>query len=236
MSDEFTIGHYGDMLGALRRAGYETVSYSTAARGGDADRKLLLRHDVDFSLDHLATIGEVDNEHGFMATFFIQSRSPLYNPFSIDAKGVLERLGHLGHRVGLHHDPVAGTHLAAVKSDVELMERAGLLTETSTVSLHRPGIMSTLLTDLEYAPRLHHTHEGEFAKFAYFSDSACHRRDGPPHRSEAFAQGRPLQVLTHPLWWLVDGVDGAEKLRNFAADAANRTLDQLRRTAVSFRC
>lgn len=232
---DFTISGYAEMLMDLRGAGYETVTYSTAVTDGAIGPKLLLRHDVDFALEYLTAIAEVDRECGFSSTFFIQSRSPLYNPLSVDARRVFDRLHQLGHRIGLHHDPEVGTDLASIELELRVLETAGLLSETSTFSLHRPGSMSNDLADLRYAPSLHHAHEGELAKFVYFSDSACRWRNGPPQHSEAFERRVPIQILTHPLWWLVNGADGTEKLRSFATLVEDRTLDRLQRTAVSFK-
>lgn len=230
----FSISVYKEMLEALCSHGYSTIRYSDAIERSPRSGELLLRHDVDFSLELLAPIGLADHQAGLRSTFFIQTRSPLYNVLSPEAGEKIEELISLGHEIGLHHDPVGEVNVDAILVEMGHLDDAALLTERSTVSLHRPGSMTTSLEGLHLAPRLHHAHEGRLAEFRYFSDSACRWRRGMPHLSEEAQRGEPIQVLTHPLWWLTPGDDGPAKLKNFALGENSRTLDRIRRTAVSF--
>src|SRR5262245_52770629 len=47
MSCDFTLEHYAELLDAARSGGYRFAHFDRAPQGGD----LLLRHDVDLSLD-----------------------------------------------------------------------------------------------------------------------------------------------------------------------------------------
>ena len=77
-----------------------TRSPASSARRGRGD--LLLRHDVDLSLDAALRMAELEAEAGATATYFLMTESVFYNLASREGTAALDRLRALGHRVGLH--------------------------------------------------------------------------------------------------------------------------------------
>ena len=47
---------------------------------------------------------------------------------------------------------------------------------------------------------------------AYISDSTGRWRYGHPLESEAFHARKPIQLLTHPVWWVQAGETATQKL------------------------
>ena len=78
-----------------------------------AGRPVILRHDVDLSLDGALAVAEVEAEEGAWSTWFLMTRSVFYNLASSEGEAAIARLRELGHRVA-HH---------AVWPDVDLDDR-----------------------------------------------------------------------------------------------------------------
>ena len=63
---------------------------------------MILRHDVDLSLDAAVRMAELEHDAGATATYFLMTESVFYNLDSSEGVAAIERLRALGHRVGLH--------------------------------------------------------------------------------------------------------------------------------------
>ena len=96
MSCGFTLDHYRELLRAARAGGYRFSHFDEPPRRGD----LLLRHDVDLSLDAALRMAALEAEEGATATYFLMTESVFYNLASTEGVGAAARLRELGHRVG----------------------------------------------------------------------------------------------------------------------------------------
>jgi len=205
MSCGFSLEHYGELLEAARVGGYRFAGFDAAPRRGD----LLLRHDVDLSLDAALRMAELEADAGATATYFLMTESVFYNLSSKEGVAALARLRELGHRVGLH----------AVYPSAVLDERFD-----PVVAWHNP--------DPEYmtapiARAVNVMQEGWFDPPTYRSDSNQRWRSGCPHeelRSGAFPW---LQLLTHPEIWVYPGSTMGQTMRAMLDAERERRLAQL---------
>ena len=60
---------------------------------------MILRHDVDLSLDAAVRMAELEHDAGAAATYFLMTESVFYNLDSSEGVAAIERLRELGHRV-----------------------------------------------------------------------------------------------------------------------------------------
>jgi hypothetical protein len=191
MNCAFDLGHYAELLAAAQAGGYRFAFFEDAPREGD----LLLRHDVDLSLDATLRLAELEAEAGAQATYFLMTESVFYNLASHEGERALERLRELGHRVGLH----------AVFPRVRLDERFD-----PVIAWHNP--------DPEY---MNDPIEGAinvmeppwFSPATYRSDSNQHWRSGCPHEELRAGAFPWLQLLTHPEIWAYPGTRMGETMR-----------------------
>lgn len=201
MRCSFSLEHYRELLEAAQEGGYRWSFFNGEPQAGD----LLLRHDVDLSLDAALEMAELEASAGARATYFLMTQSVFYNLGSSEGRRSLNRLRELGHGVGLH----------AVWPNVELDDRFD-----PVVAWHNP--------DPEY---VNEPIEGAvnvmeppwFSPVTYRSDSNQHWRSGCPHdalRAGAFPW---LQLLTHPEIWVYPGDRMGETMR--AMLDAERALD-----------
>ena len=206
MSCRFDLGHYRELLAAAQAGGYRFAFFEGEPRQGD----VLLRHDVDLSLDAALRLAELEADAGARATYFLMTESVFYNLASAEGEHALARLRELGHRVGLH----------AVYPHLRLDERF-----EPVVAWHNPD------PDYMTAPvegALNVMSEPWFAPETYRSDSNQHWRSGCPHdelRSGAFPW---LQLLTHPEIWAYPGATMGETMHAMLDAERERRLEQLR--------
>ena len=206
MSCGFSLDHYRELLEAAQAGGYRFAGFDRAPEPGD----LILRHDVDLSLEAAVGMAEVEAEVGAWSTWFLMTRSIFYNLDSAVGVAAVARLRALGHRVA-HH---------AVWPDVDLDGRFD-----PVVAWHNPDpeYMQAPVegaTNVMTAPWFDPEH--------YRSDSNAHWRHGCPHDALAAGEFDWLQLLIHPAIWFYDGETMGETMRSFlAADSAVR-LEHLR--------
>jgi hypothetical protein len=203
MSCAFDLGHYRELLDSARAGGYRFVCFDREPEA----RTILLRHDVDLSLDAALAMAELEAEVGAVATYFLMTRSEFYNLDSASGTAALEWLRELGHRVGLH----------AVWPHVDRDERFD-----PVLAWHNP--------DPEYmripVEGLVNVMQPPWAD-VYRSDSNQRWRQGCPHdelRTGAFER---LQLLTHPEIWVYPGDSMRETMLAMLDAERSRRLGQL---------
>ncbi|HET8606200.1 MAG TPA: hypothetical protein VFL66_04140 [Gaiellaceae bacterium] len=203
---EFSLRHYEELLAAARAGGYRFAFFDREPRGGD----LLLRHDVDLSLEAALELARLEAAAGARATYFLMTESVFYNLGSAVGRAAVEELRGLGHRVGLH----------AVWPRAELDERFD-----PVVAWHNPD-PEYMRAPVEGAVNV--MQEGFFDPATYRSDSNQHWRSGCPHddlRAGAFPW---LQLLTHPEIWAYEGATMRESMESFLDADRSLRLEHLR--------
>jgi hypothetical protein len=183
VSCAFDLEHYRELLDAAAAGGYRYATFDAEPLPGD----LLLRHDVDLSLEAALELARLEHERGARATYFLMTESVFYNLGSQQGHETLAELRDLGHAVGLHavypraaHDDRFDAVVAWHNPDPEYV--------------HQPvsGFVNVMQPPW-------------FTKGRYRSDSNQHWREGCPHeelRNGAFPW---LQLLVHPEIWAYDG-------------------------------
>ena len=183
MTCTFDLDHYGALLDAAAHGGYRWAFFDREPKPGD----LLLRHDVDLTLEAALTMADVEAERGARATYFLMTDSVFYNLASPLGRAALDRLRELGHRVGLH----------AVHPTAELDGRFD-----PVVAWHNPdpAYMSEPVAGAANVMQ-----PPWFERDHYRSDSNQHWRQGCPHEALARGDFEWLQLLIHPEIWVYPG-------------------------------
>jgi hypothetical protein len=210
MSCDFSIEHYRELLRAAQAGGYRWAGFDRAPEPGD----LILRHDVDLSLEAALSVAEAEAEEGAWSTWFLMTRSVFYNLASKDGEQAIARLRELGHRVA-HH---------GVYPHVDLDERFD-----AVVAWHNPD-PAFMQSDIPGAANV--MSDTFFHPDRYRSDSNQHWRNGCPCEQLAQGEFEWLQLLTHPEIWAFDGATMRESMESFLdADRAAR-LEHLRHDRI----
>jgi hypothetical protein len=205
MSCGFDLDHYRELIEAARAGGYRFAFFDREPELGD----LLLRHDVDLSLDAAVELAELEAELGAQSTYFLMTRSVFYNLASPEGERALARLRELGHRVGLH----------AVWPGAELDARFD-----PVIAWHNPDpdFMSEPVDGAVNVMQASY-----FDPDHYRSDSNQHWRSGCPHEALAAGDFEWLQLLTHPEIWAYPGETMRETMLSMLDAERERDLVRL---------
>jgi len=197
----FTLAGYRATLETLIQRGYEVVGFGEC---DPAARHLILRHDLDMSIDAALQIAEIESSLSVKAHYFILLRTEMYNAWSDTNCNNLRRIGALGHEIGLHFDA------SLYPDDPEMLDQSAaqecqilesmIGSAVETISFHRPA--PQFLGRQGPIGGRRHTYQPRFySDMGYCSDSRGAWHHGPPLDHPAIAEGRALQLLTHPIWW-----------------------------------
>jgi len=205
MTCDFSLDHYRELLEAARDGGYTWAGFRREPCAGD----VIVRHDVDLSLDAALRMAEFERELGVTATYFLMTESGFYNLDSEAGRRAHKTLRDLGHAVGLH----------ALHPNTKLDGRFD-----DVISWHNP--------DPEYmtapiAGAVNVMQPPYFTPGNYRSDSNAHWREGCPHAELAAGAFEWLQVLIHPEIWVYEGTSMRETMESMLDAKRAEWLDAL---------
>jgi len=213
---DFSLGHYRQVLQEAKGRGYQFRLCREFASAPVTDGQVLvLRHDVDCSLDWSRQVAALEYEEGVRSTVFIRVDAKFYDASSPANRRVLRWLVEHGFEIGLHYTlPAESTGLAAdvesvCRNKARLEDLAGC--SIDGLAEHMPrrrgrdvvagqeAIIERLLRDGAfrydaYSPLF-------LSGLTYLSDTNQNWRRGCVHTW--LGREPKLYVLTHPVWWFV---------------------------------
>lgn len=208
-SYDYSLRSYRDALDAYKASGYEVTSFRTYL-DQPAQRHLVLRHDIDNSIEQAVRVARIDAEAGCSSTFFLRVHAQGYNLLSLPSLRIVQEMEELGHEVQLHlegglRDWLGGTNLEWAERQRAAFE-AAVGRPLGGFSSHEPARMG----GMEFADELlehwsgtveYHAYETRFQMptMKYLSDSSGRWREG--HFGMWVGKEPLMQVLTHPIWW-----------------------------------
>ena len=212
---EFSLRGYHELLSAFKEAGYSFCGFSDIhTRLAEGKPFVLLRHDIDISLRAALEIARVEYEQGAQATYFVLLRSPFYNVLSRPNVEMMLEIQQYGHQIAAHIDLVPyDNDFTQALTEVAFLSRCYPSLNTTLVSLHSPYDLAQMPLEFEQLKNVYGAVvRGETA---YISDSTGRWRYGYPLESEAFKMRKPIQLLTHPIWWVQEGETPVQKLERW---------------------
>jgi len=213
-SEPFTLDHYRAILESALNAGYTFTAFDKAGDLGPEALACLLRHDCDNDLKAAAQIAKIESKKGVRSTYFIMTRSTMYNTFSPYCGSYVRDILSHGHWLGLHFDerPFEGLSSDELARQVD-RERNWLSTEFNTqvdvVSFHQPS--KRILSNSVKVSCVNTYCCDDLPGFHYLSDSNMIWRQGCPSHFFREKRHSRLQLLLHPEWWTEEQLDLEKK-------------------------
>lgn len=206
----FTFQYYEHMLRCAIDQGYSVSSFE---KFDGANRKtVILRHDVDYTLNGVPQLAEVENKLGISATYCFRVHAHEYNLFTPHVHQLVQCLRTFGHEIGLHIE--ATTVARALDKDpgqlIEIEKRAlELAAECPVITASEHRDISHVVHNTPYFHEIHNIHDFGFKNYSmedrffkdmkYLSDSNGVWREGD--LIEHLGKHDRFQVLIHPDWW-----------------------------------
>lgn len=206
---DYSLKSYSDTLRAYLDAEYKVTSFQEYLES-PAKRHMVLRHDIDNTIEQALRVAHVDAKAGCTSTFFLRVHAQGYNLLSLPSLRIIQEMEALGHEVQLHLEGGLNEWLGG--ENLEWADRQRAVFEAAVgrslggFSSHEPARMG----GLEFANSLlerwgngvkYHAYEERFMmpNMKYLSDSSGRWREG--HFGEWVGKEPLMQVLTHPFWW-----------------------------------
>lgn len=200
----FTYDSYKAILDLLHKKGYPFKKYHNWQ---ETDRSVILRHDVDNSLEKAVLLSEIEKSAlpgGVPATYFVLVSTNFYNIHSLESKLQLRQILQNGGTIGLHFDETQyritspKDMLQYVQKEIEILSDS-VGEKVDVVSMHRPS-EQFLSADMEFPGIINSYSRQYFHQMKYVSDSRRHWREDVHEIIENALYPR-LHILTHPFWY-----------------------------------
>lgn len=214
----FTYKSYRNLINQLKEYGFSFANYHNYKQ---YDRPVIMRHDVDNSLDKAVSLAKIEQEEGISSTYFLLLSTDFYNVSSKHSVDKIRTIMECGHEIGLHFDEMkytlaSGTMpdvIDAIKTEAEIMSRIIGAEQIKAVSMHRPS-KETLEADYKIDGIINSYGMEFFKGFKYVSDS---RRRWREDVEEIIISGEydKLHILTHAFWYNEEELDLRTSVEQF---------------------
>ena len=214
----FSLKHYFDVLDSL------SDDYKICTVGEYAKIKnkkfIILRHDVDFSLDYALELAKKEAQNGIRSTYFVLLHSFFYNPFDEKNSSNIKKITKLGHEIGLHYDSSffpksSKKEIDLIKKEINSLEE---ITKKKIVSVaqHIPSETRKIFANLKKSKLISAQSPEMLKTVKYISDSGHFWREGC--MCQHVNKHDKLQILTHPIWWVTGYNSRKDVLTKFESD------------------
>jgi hypothetical protein len=112
---DFTLENYGKLL-KLALENYKFILFTDNLSGNLNSKKILLRHDIEFSVPIALRMAQIEESLGIRSTYFLQIHSEFYNPLEKENYDSIKKIIKKGHILGLHFD----SHFWRIKTENDL--------------------------------------------------------------------------------------------------------------------
>ena len=198
-----THAHYREALIKAIDLKYHFLQLHQFEEIDNYEKIILLRHDVDFSLDNAIQMARLEHELGIKSTYFIRI-SGKYNIMYFPNYIIIRELVALDHEIGLHYNLeipnlVNEDEETFFIKEKEILEMV-LQQKITGISLHDPNSMIRQSINLSKYNIAYDAYSECFcSKVKYISDSRGSWREGCLCKN--IGAHDKLHILTRPFWW-----------------------------------
>jgi len=233
---EFTKKGYSYLLHQLFAQGYQFCGFTETDYPNNI---VILRHDIDFSLQAAVKLSDLEAELNVPSTWFVLVNTEFYNIHATTAKKSLQRIQENGGTIGLHFDArqcLCDMNQTDNYEDYQMaintlvQQEADILANViqhpiETVAFHCPS-QQIIEMNIHFENMVNAYSDLFFREFKYVSDSRMHWRENIDEyiKSKKYSK---LQILTHAFWYPVSYQSMSAHLKNFCSDAMLERYDML---------
>lgn len=197
---DFSYNHYFEVLDYAKKE-YHIGSIKDYMKLKKEKKIILLRHDVDVSVEKALILAKLEKEKKIISTYYFLLQSPNYNALDSKTSSLIKKISECGHEIGLHYD----SNLA--KNKQELLKQISIMSELLEMITGKK-IFSVAQHNITISPVMDATSSKKFLdarnplilkSLSYISDSVQNWRSGCMCNHVGVVD--KLQILTHPIWW-----------------------------------
>ncbi len=217
MKCSFTNSHYEYICKIISNSLYKSIFFNEEY--DEKEKVLLLRHDIDQSLENSLALAKIEKNYGIKSTYFIWLTSPFYNIFEKKYSKIIYEIMSLGHQIGLHFDEKVynikdmddlNYHISM---EAELIERYFQI-KIHAISMHKPS-EKIIGGDIKLKDYINTYSKRYLSDFKYISDSRMEWREDCVCKTIKKNENNKLHVLIHPLSWSCENITLDRKIIQF---------------------
>ncbi len=238
----FSYEDYRKIISIIKETGLSATYEEALTR----DKFIIMRHDVEFSVDRAYKLSKVEESMDFRSSFFFQWTNNSYNILSRKNRDILTDMHERGQHIGLHFALNGMTDMKLIrdriKQEMDMLSNM-LGFEINTFSIHRPS--PDVLAENIKLPGIINAYQDEFFTFnpeansesvldvKYMSDANHIWRYGYPDE-ENIKGNNKVQILTHPFAWTKKGYDNENNFRTLIDEKYDEMIDSIDRECKDF--
>ena len=194
------------------------------------DEFVIMRHDVEYSVERAYALAKVERSMDFTSTYFFQWTNNSYNILSRRNMDMIKDMHERGHCIGLHFALNGMTDMDRIRK--QIVKEIDILSEMfgfkiDTFSVHRPS--KDILRENIKLPGIINAYQDDFFTFAeevtedtpvaikYLSDANHIWRYGYPDEKN-IKENKKVQILTHPFAWCKQGYDNFDNYKSLVKE------------------
>ena len=209
----FSFEDYKEIIRIIQATGRH-ANYADAL---SKDKFVIMRHDVEYSVERAYELARVESSMDFISTFFFQWTNNSYNILSRKNLDMIKDMHERGQHIGLHFALNGMTDMTEIRKRIKkeidiLSEMFGF--QITEFSIHRPS--KDVLRENIKLDGIINAYQDDFFTFAeqvtpetpvkvkYLSDANHIWRYGYPDEENITGYDK-VQILTHPFAWCKEG-------------------------------
>ena len=210
---------YIQYVNYFKKIGYKFVNYKKFKN----NKCILLRHDVDFSIDLAKEIATWDKQLKIKSHFFFLYDSQFYNIFEDKNIESIKFIKKLGHSVGFHINAKKNSKL--IKKEMDLLFQIFLIQDCKLdkiYSVHKYGSNRRRILIKGYK----NFYSNPLFNL-YYADSGGQFRYGNPLANKNIILKKiSFQINLHPIWWVFNQSkkDKIKKIKNIMLNNFNKEI------------
>ena len=238
----FSYEDYRDIIRIIKESG-RYCGYKAAL---ERDSFVIMRHDVEYSVERAYELSKVEESMDFTSNFFFQWTNNSYNLLSKKNTDMIRDMHERGQNIGLHFALNGMTDIQQIR--LQILKEMDILSDmfgftVDTFSIHRPS--KDVLRENIKLPEILNAYQDEFFTFAedinentpvevkYMSDANHIWRYGYPDRDNILGNDK-VQILVHPFGWTKKGYDNFENYKTLVHEKETELIDSIDRECKDF--
>ncbi len=238
----FSFEDYKEILRIVKASGRYTTYKDALTR----DNFVLMRHDVEYSVERAYDLSKVEESMDMTSAYFFQWTNNNYNILSKKNMDMVKEMHERGHEIGLHYALNGMTDMEQVRK--QILKEINLLSEMfgfeiTTFSVHRPS--KDILKENIKFPGIINAYQDEFFTFAenvtedtpvavkYLSDANHIWRYGYPDEKNILGYDK-VQILTHPFAWTKAGYDNFDNYKTLITEKTHEAIYSIHNECKDF--
>lgn len=238
----FSFEDYKEIIRIIQSVGTHT-NYADAI---GKDKFIIMRHDVEYSVERAYELARVEQSMDFVSTYFFQWTNNSYNILSRRNLDMIKDMHERGQHIGLHFALNGMTDMMAIRKQIQkeidiLSEMFGF--QITEFSIHRPS--KDVLRENIKLEGILNAYQDDFFTFAekvtadtpvkvkYMSDANHIWRYGYPDEENITGYDK-VQILTHPFAWCKEGYNNFNNYRALVQEKYVELIDSIDQECKDF--